>query len=70
MISFIVIVLYIFAFIFDFLPILKSRKKTEISVYSFILAVSFIILFFETIGFRIPRLSPIMESFARKVTKR
>lgn len=62
----IIIIMYVIALIFDFVPILKQHKKKEIVIYSVIMLLSFAIILFDKIGNALPKLSPAMESFARK----
>jgi uncharacterized BrkB/YihY/UPF0761 family membrane protein len=54
MVTVIVILLYFFIIIFDFLPILKERAKKQIFVYGLFLTASFCVLILFTFGVRCP----------------
>jgi hypothetical protein len=61
MITFIFILVYVLAIIFDFLPIIRAHNKKETVVYGAMLTLSFVITFLYSIGVKVPRILPLLE---------
>ena len=62
--SFIIIILYLFVVLFDFLPMIRkkeNKKKKEVWVYAVIMVLSFCPLFLESCGVGIPPLYKPIE---------
>ncbi len=54
MVTFLVIVLYLFVVLFDFLPMIKNGKKKECWVYSVLLFISFCVILLFSLDIAVP----------------
>jgi len=67
MVTVIVILLYSFVIIFDFLPILKDRDKKQVFVYGLFLTASFCVLILFSFGIRCPGPSDQITAVVEKI---
>ncbi len=67
MVTVIVILLYFFVVMFDFLPILKERSKKQIIVYGLFLGASFCVLILFSFGIRCPGPSNFITAVVEKI---
>lgn len=65
----IVIVLYFFVVVFDFLPVKNIIGKKAIFVYFAILSISFCVLFLYTINITIPSPSDYIKALINMILK-
>lgn len=54
MLTFLIVVLYFFAVVFEFVPVIKKKKKNEIWPYSILLLASFIVLILYSMDVPVP----------------
>lgn len=62
MMTLIVILMYFFVFLFDFLPLIKNKKKNELWAYSITLIISFSVLLLFTFDVVIPSPSKLIQN--------
>ena len=63
----IILILYFFIIIFNFLPVIKEKQKKEIWIYSAFLFVSFIVLVLNNFSVKLPSPTNMISDFIGSV---
>jgi hypothetical protein len=69
MLTVIVIMLYAFVILFDFIPRRKERPVIAVVVYCAIMAVSFMVLILYSLGIQVPGPSEAIENMVNTLVK-